>query len=262
LERPPPGCAAWAVCIGATCGAPEGAGIVLGGRGVSTCLDVAWRSVARRRVVRERRLGAKETIRIPLLRPSKSRQCIQFTRRIKEGASPTPVAPKTDRGGGGYKAPPTSRPNHPSRPLDRGGGGYKAPPTSRQNHPLKTPPRSSSNEPGIKLFARTSRHQRRHATSRGPTWAILHRRSLMYVRAEPFLVFRAAVMCRARQESASCSAAMRLETCGSSSMPTWVPGTTRRVMAPPSSASQPAVQSASAPLARMIHASPGQAAGV
>jgi hypothetical protein len=240
LERPPPGCAAWAVCIGATCGAPEGAGIVLGGRGVSTCLDVAWRSVARRRVVRERRLGAKETIRIPLLRPSKSRQCIQFTRRIKEGASPTPVAPKTDRGGGGYKAPQTSR----------------------QNHPLKTPPRSSSNEPGIKLFARTSRHQRRHATSRGPTWAILHRRSLMYVRAEPFLVFRAAVMCRARQESASCSAAMRLETCGSSSMPTWVPGTTRRVMAPPSSASQPAVQSASAPLARMIHASPGQAAGV
>jgi hypothetical protein len=111
LVRPPPQSAACAVFIGATCGAPEGAGIVLGGRGRS-----AWCGETRRR-----RADAAQKTFLPLRRPRMQRRGTQVAWRFGEGASPTPVAPSTDRGGGTRPhQPPASTTLETPRPARRG----------------------------------------------------------------------------------------------------------------------------------------------
>jgi hypothetical protein len=134
LERPPPKSAAWAVCVGATCGAPEGAGSVGGARGAWTCLDVAWRGAAFGRDAGEGEETWGERDAPPPPAPHKLRRGTQPTRRFREGASPTPVAPTTDLGGG-------TRPHKPPAQTT-----LDTPPTIR-TPPLRDAPRCADSHP-------------------------------------------------------------------------------------------------------------------
>jgi hypothetical protein len=123
LERPPPQSAAWAVCRLFSCGAPEGAGIVLDGCGVWAGSGEAWR---------ERRSAS----------PSAPHQAT--TRHTahaahQEGAPPTPVAPTTNRGGG--PNPHRVSPRPPSNPHRSWGRPRRGPTHAPYPPPFKTPRR-------------------------------------------------------------------------------------------------------------------------